>query len=61
MALVAGISIPLPIRDRNRGNIEAAGADSIRRRVGASCCLARLDARRARYDARMLLGAAEAL
>lgn len=56
-ALVAGISIPLPIRDRNRGNIEAAGAESNAAESGL--LLARIDANRAQYDARMLLGAAE--
>lgn len=56
-ALVAGISIPLPIRDRNRGNIEAAGAES--NAAESALLLARIDANRAQYDARMLLGAAE--
>ena len=56
-ALVAGISIPLPIRDRNRGNIEAAGAES--NAAESRLLLARIDANRAQYDARMLLGAAE--
>lgn len=56
-AFVAGFSIPLPIRDRNRGNIEAAGADSLA--LEAALAQARLDARRAGHDARMLLGAAE--
>lgn len=56
-ALVAGISIPLPIRDRNRGNIEAAGAES--NAAASALLLARIDANRARYAARMLLGAAE--
>ncbi len=57
-AFVAGLSIPLPFRDRNRGNIEAAQADSLASE--ASLRLAGLDARRAQHDARMLLGAAEA-
>ena len=56
-AFVAGFSIPLPIRDRNRGNIEAAGADS--RASEAALAQARLDSRRGQHDARMLLGAAE--
>ena len=58
-ALVAGISIPLPIRNRNRnrGNIEAAGAES--NAAESALLLARIDANRAQYDARMLLGAAE--
>lgn len=56
-AFVAGIALPLPIRDRNRGNIVAAGSDSL----AAESALAqvRLDAGRAQHDARMLLGAAE--
>jgi outer membrane protein, heavy metal efflux system len=57
-ALVAGISIPLPIRDRNRGNIDAAQSDSMA--AESALVLSRRDASRARYDARMLLGAAEA-
>lgn len=57
-AFVAGFSIPLPIRDRNRGNIDAAQADSLASE--ASLRLAGLDARRAQHDARMLFGAAEA-
>ncbi|KUO55515.1 MAG: hypothetical protein APF82_01260 [Sphingomonadales bacterium BRH_c42] len=56
-AFVAGISIPLPVRDRNRGNIDAAQSDSLAAESGLA--LARLDANRARYEARMLLGAAE--
>lgn len=57
MALVAGISIPLPFRDRNRGNIEAAQSDSIAAEL--ALVVAQRDAARARYDARMMLGAAE--
>jgi outer membrane protein, heavy metal efflux system len=57
-AFVAGFSIPLPFRDRNRGNIEAAQAESLA--SDASLRLAGLDARRAQHDARMLLGAADA-
>lgn len=57
-AFVAGFSIPLPFRDRNRGNIDAAQADSLASE--ASLRLAGLDARRAQHDARMLLGAADA-
>lgn len=56
-AFVAGISIPLPIRDRNRGNVRAAQSDSLAAESALS--LTRRDASRARYDARMLLGAAE--
>lgn len=56
-AFVAGISIALPFRDRNRGNIEAAQSESIAAESGL--LIAQRDANRARYDARMLLGAAE--
>lgn len=55
-ALVAGIALPLPIRDRNRGNIAAAGSDSLA--AEAALAQTRLDANRAQHDARMLLGAA---
>lgn len=57
-AFVAGFSIPLPFRDRNRGNIDAAQAESLASE--ASLRLAGMDARRAQHDARMLLGAADA-
>jgi len=57
-AFIAGFSMPLPIRNRNRGGIEAAQADSLASE--ASLKLAGIDARRAQHDARMLLGAAEA-
>ncbi len=56
-ALVAGVSIALPFRDRNRGNIEAAQSDSIA--AESAAILARTEANRMRYDARMMLGAAE--
>lgn len=56
-ALVAGVSIALPFRDRNRGNIDAAQSDSIA--AESAAMLARIEANRVRYDARMLLGAAE--
>lgn len=55
-AFVAGIALPLPIRDRNRGNIAAAGSDSLA--AESALAQARLDANRAQHDARMLLGAA---
>lgn len=58
MAFIAGISIPLPVRDRNRGNIEAAQADAMAAESGVS--LAKLDASRARYEAWMQLAAAGA-
>lgn len=57
-AFVAGVTIPLPIRNRNRGNIEAAQSDALAGE--AALTQARLSALRAQHDARMLLGAAEA-
>lgn len=56
-AVVAGVSIPIPIRDRNRGGIAAAQSDSLA--AEAALAQARLDARRARRDARLALDAAE--
>nr|WP_294846407.1 TolC family protein [uncultured Sphingomonas sp.] len=56
-ALVAGVSIALPFRDRNRGNIEAAQSESLAAESAAR--LARIDANRERQDARIMLGAAE--
>jgi outer membrane protein, heavy metal efflux system len=57
-AFVAGISIPLPVRNRNGGNIEAAQSESLAAESGLA--LARLDAHRARYESRMQLDAASA-
>jgi cobalt-zinc-cadmium efflux system outer membrane protein len=57
-AFVAGISIPLPVRNRNRGGIEAAQADA--GACEAALAQARLDTKRARHDARMMLGSADA-
>jgi len=56
-AFVVGVSIPLPFRDRNRGNIEAAQSESIA--ANAALSLSRLDASRARYNASIMLGAAD--
>lgn len=56
-AFIVGVSIPLPFRDRNRGNIEAAQFESIA--ANAALSIARLDASRARYDASIMLGAAD--
>ncbi len=56
-AFIVGVSIPLPFRDRNRGNIEAAQSESIA--ANAALSIARLDASRARYDASIMLGAAD--
>lgn len=55
---IAGISIPLPVRNRNRGGIEAAQSDAVA--CDAALAQARLDAGREQHDARMLLGAADA-
>lgn len=57
-AFVAGISIPLPVRNRNQGGIEAAQADA--GACEAALAQARLDTKRARHDARMMLGSADA-
>lgn len=56
-AVIVGISMPIPIRDRNRGNIEAAQSDSIAAEAGLA--QTRIDARRLRRDAQMQLGAAD--
>jgi len=56
-AVIAGFSIPLPIRDRNRGGIAAAQSDSIAAEAGLA--QTRLDARRARHDAQLALDAAQ--
>lgn len=58
VALVGGISVPLPIRDRNRGGIEAATAEL--RGAEARVAQARLDTNREARDARTLLAAADA-
>ncbi len=57
VALVGGVSIPLPIRDRNRGNTEAARADLLA--AEARLVQARLDANRELRDAHTLIAAAE--
>lgn len=56
-AFVAGVSLPIPVRDRNRGGIAAARSDSLAAEAGLA--QARLDAERARRDAVVLLGAAD--
>ncbi len=58
VALVAGISLPLAIRDRNRGGIEAARADLLA--AEARVAQARLDASREFRDAQSLLTVAQA-
>ena len=57
-AFVAGISVPIPIRDRNRGGIEAARADAAASQF--EVVRVRAEARRDRSQARMLVDAAEA-
>lgn len=58
VALVGGVSIPLRIRDRNRGGIDAANAELLG--AEARVAQARLDASREVRDAQTLLAAAEA-
>lgn len=58
VAVVAGLSVPLAIRDTNRGGIEAARADVLA--AEADLAQARLDAGREMQDARTLLDAATA-
>lgn len=58
VAVVAGISLPLAIRDRNRGGIEAARADLLA--AEARLAQSRLDANRELRDAQSLLSASEA-
>ena len=57
-ALVASVSIPIPIRNRNRGGIEAAQSDSIASE--ANLAQTRLDAKRTRRDSAMAVGGADA-
>jgi outer membrane protein, heavy metal efflux system len=58
VALIGGITLPLTIRDRNRGGIEAARAELLA--AEARAAQARLDAAREARDAQALLTAAEA-
>lgn len=57
-AFVAGFSIPLPVRNRNRGGIEAAQSDALASEAALS--QVRLNAMRAQQDARIMLGSADA-
>lgn len=57
-ALVAGVSLPIPIRDRNRGGIDAARADVTAAEFQAE--RVRAEARRDRVQAQMLVESAEA-
>jgi outer membrane protein, heavy metal efflux system len=56
-AFVAGVSLPIPIRDRNRGGIEAAQADGNAATFDVQ--RVRAEARRDRLQAAMLVDAAE--
>jgi outer membrane protein, heavy metal efflux system len=56
-AFVAGFSIPLPFRDRNRGGIAAAQSDSLASE--ANLAQTRLDTKRARHDAQYAFDAAQ--
>ncbi|QAY75317.1 TolC family protein [Sphingosinicella sp. BN140058] len=58
VALVGGITMPLAIRDRNRGGVEAAQAELLA--AEARMAQARLDSERETRDARSLLSAAQA-
>jgi outer membrane protein, heavy metal efflux system len=58
IAVVGGVSLPLPIRDRNRGGVEAARASA--QAADARALQARLDAARELRDAQTLLEAANA-
>ena len=58
VALVAGFSMPLAIRDTNAGNIEAARADLLA--ADARLAQVRFDVDRERRDAETLLTAADA-
>ncbi|WP_179102103.1 TolC family protein, partial [Sphingopyxis sp. KK2] len=55
-AFIIGLSIPLPLFDRNRGNIDAARADGDA--AEAQLAQTRLDTRLSRRDAELMLAAA---
>lgn len=55
-AFIVGVSIPLPVFNRNRGNIAAARADGDAAQAGLA--QTRLDARFSRRDAELMLAAA---
>ncbi len=55
-AFIVGVSIPLPVFNRNRGNIAAARADGDAAQAGLA--QARLNARFSRRDAELMLAAA---
>ena len=56
-AIVASLSIPIPIRNRNQGGIAAARSDAVAAEAGLAQI--RLDAERSRRDAATLLAAAD--
>lgn len=55
-AFIVGVSIPLPVFNRNRGNIDAARAEG--EAAEAQLAQARLDTRFSRRDAELMLSAA---
>lgn len=57
-AFIAGVSMPIPIRNRNRGGVEAAQAEALA--AESALLIARLDANRNIYDATIALQAADA-
>jgi len=57
-AIVAGVTIPLPVFDRNRGNIAAAQAELQGREARAAA--ARLEAQAGAHSARALIAATDA-
>ena len=56
-AIVASLSIPIPVRNRNQGGIAAAHSDAVAAEAGLAQI--RLDAERSRRDAATLLAAAD--
>ncbi len=57
-AFIAGVSMPIPIRNRNRGGVEAAQAEALA--AESALLIARLDVNRTIYDATIALQAADA-
>lgn len=57
-AFIAGVSMPIPIRNRNRGGVEAAQAEALASE--SALLIARLEANRGIYDATIALQAADA-
>jgi outer membrane protein, heavy metal efflux system len=55
---IVGLSMPIPIRNRNQGGIEAAQAEALA--AESELLMARIDANRSTYDASIALQAADA-